>query len=429
MTRTLANTTFSRILIIKPSAIGDIVHALPVLHFLRRRFPQADIRWLVNSAFADLLADHEQLNAVLHFDRKRYGYVGRNLTVTRRFFRFVRHLRSQQFDLVVDLQGLFRSGFFAWATGAQVRIGPASVREGAGVFYTHRIPKVDAGGSVLHPLNTPLVKGGNEDVTHSNNGTNEQITHSNTGNSESVTQTNTENNGDIDRSHSEGTSRNTVEKYETDDILPAHAVDKLLAIGQLFGVDHIEPHFELTPTRQAAHSVQQMLHDHGIGVDEGESFAVLVPGASAESKRWAVDRFVEAGNHLAARHGLKLVIAGSGSEHELAAQCASSCGGDAVNLAGRTSLSELVALIDMATIVVCNDSGPMHIAAARNTRLVAIFGPTDPARTGPYGRFDSVVNDPPGPLTGSWRQARKRVWISRVYVDAVCHAIDAQMQV
>src|SRR5262249_42937947 len=119
----LAGRDFRRILIIKPSSPGDIVHALPVLHALRHRYPNAHIAWLVASPFVDLVAADPALDEVIPFDRRRFGRLGRDLAVSLDFLRFTRELFARRFDLVIDLQGLFRSGFLSLACGARTRVG------------------------------------------------------------------------------------------------------------------------------------------------------------------------------------------------------------------------------------------------------------------------------------------------------------------
>lgn len=136
----LAHWEFARILIIKPSSLGDIVHALPVLHGLRNRFPTAKIDWLVGKSFTQILEGHPEINELIPFDRARFGRVGRNPIVAIEFARFLWQLRRRKYDLVIDLQGLFRTGVFAWATGSAVRLGFADAREGAARFYTHTLP-------------------------------------------------------------------------------------------------------------------------------------------------------------------------------------------------------------------------------------------------------------------------------------------------
>jgi lipopolysaccharide heptosyltransferase I len=134
----LHELTARRILLIKPSALGDIVHTLPVLSALRQRFPQAHIAWLVNRAYEPLLAGHPDLNATIPFDRNvaRSGVLG----AARATLALARRLRQERFDLVVDLQGLLRSGVMSLATGAARRVGLGCSREGARWFHTDVIP-------------------------------------------------------------------------------------------------------------------------------------------------------------------------------------------------------------------------------------------------------------------------------------------------
>ncbi len=142
--RELADRSFERILLVKPSSLGDVIHALPVLHALREHYPHARIDWLISASIAPLLEGHEKLDGLLLFDRKRLGRFGRSIAATKDLVRFFREIRSRRYDLVIDLQGLFRSGLMAWASGAKVRIGFKSAREGAAMLYTHRIDDPDS---------------------------------------------------------------------------------------------------------------------------------------------------------------------------------------------------------------------------------------------------------------------------------------------
>ncbi len=124
-----------RVAIIKPSALGDIVHSLPVLSALRVRFPQARITWVVNKSFEGLLTGHPDLTDTLPFDRGAL----KGLRGVRTALSFAWKLRRRQFDLVIDMQGLFRSGLMARVSGAPARVGFTSAREGARYFYTHKV--------------------------------------------------------------------------------------------------------------------------------------------------------------------------------------------------------------------------------------------------------------------------------------------------
>ena len=292
----------TRILIIKPSAIGDVVHALPVLNLLRLHWPEAKISWLVTPLCAGLLEGHPQLDEVILFERKRFGRGWYNPAAVFGLWKFTRALRRRNFDLVVDLQGLLRSGWLARMTGAPVRIGPANARELGWIFYTHRV----------------------------------QVS------------------------------------------WDWHAVERYLAVAEALGCakDPVEFRFGTTDEDRAA--VAALL-------PAGKRFAVLLPGTHWATKRWPVEHFAAAVEPLKSRFGLETVIAGGADDSKLAEQIAG------LNLCGKTNLRQLVALLERADLVIANDSGPMHIAAALGRPLVTPFGPTNPDRTGPYRRLDTVL--------------------------------------
>jgi heptosyltransferase-1 len=123
-----------RIALIKPSALGDIIHSLPVLTALRRRYPRAHITWVVNRGYAPLLHGHRDLDDFLPFDRHLSHHGWR--TAARSWLRFLRELRRRRFDLAIDMQGLFRSAVMMAATAAQRRVGLGTAREGARWTYT-----------------------------------------------------------------------------------------------------------------------------------------------------------------------------------------------------------------------------------------------------------------------------------------------------
>ena len=128
-----------RVLIIKPSSLGDVATALPMLCDLRRAYPGARIDWLVAPAFAALVRGHDAVNEVLLFERRELGAWWYSPGALGKFRDLNRRLRAGNYDCVVDAQGLLRSGYFAWVTGATMRIGFADAREGGGMFYTHRV--------------------------------------------------------------------------------------------------------------------------------------------------------------------------------------------------------------------------------------------------------------------------------------------------
>lgn len=138
--RSLTRENFRRILLIKPSAVGDIVHTLPVLVRLRERYPEAQIDWFVTPENADLVRHHPALSNVVLFDRRRYARFGRDWFATKGVVNLLRTLRRNEYDLVIDMHGQLRSALFTLATGAAVRVGFEKTREGAWLVYSHPIP-------------------------------------------------------------------------------------------------------------------------------------------------------------------------------------------------------------------------------------------------------------------------------------------------
>jgi ADP-heptose:LPS heptosyltransferase len=111
-----------------------------------------------------------------------------------------------------------------------------------------------------------------------------------------------------------------------------------------------------------------------------------MPGTNWETKRWPVEKFAGMVGPLKERLGLETVVAGAAEDVGLSGQIPAK-----FDLTAKTNLRQIVALLERARLVIGNDTGPMHMAAAMGIPLVAAYGPTDPARTGPFGRGDSVV--------------------------------------
>jgi len=135
----------SAILIIRLSAIGDIVMASPLVHALREKYPDVYLAWLVQPESAQLLQDHPELDEVIVWQRQRWQQLVKErhfLTLLREVKSFRHQLRRHNFNLALDLQGLLKSGFLVWLSGAKRRIGLGS-KEGSQRLMTEVI---DRGG-------------------------------------------------------------------------------------------------------------------------------------------------------------------------------------------------------------------------------------------------------------------------------------------
>jgi lipopolysaccharide heptosyltransferase I len=291
-------------LIIKPSAIGDVVHALPVLPRLKRLWPNAKLSWLITPACAKLVERHPLVDEVILFERRKWARGWYNPSALWDVALFVHELRRRRFDLVIDLQGLLRSGLTTLLSGAPRRVGFSNARELAPAFYNER----------------------------------------------------------IDCSWAK-----------------EHAVTRYLKIASALGCADGPVEFVFGVDDEDRKYIQSL-------IPAETEYAVLLPGTNWDTKRWPVARYAGLAKLIKERFGLETVTAGASVDKKLAAEIAST-----FDLTGKTSLRQIVALLERAKLVVGNDTGPLHIAAGMGVPLVALYGPTDPVRTGPYGREESVL--------------------------------------
>jgi heptosyltransferase I len=296
-----------KILILKPSSLGDVIQAPPVLRLLKLHFPASRIFWWLDSALAPLLEEDPDLAGIVRFERKRWGKPQH----WPEMLRSVRWLRAQKFDLVIDLQCLLRSGAFAWLANGKFLIGLDEVREGARGFYDIAVPR---------------------------------------------------------------------ESFHT------HAVDWYLSVLPRLDVP-AHKNFNWLPERAEISAAVKSKWKTG-----GANWIVLQPGARWENKRWPVNYFSELVRLLAEKSSdTRFAILGSGEDKPLGEIIARAAPERCLNLCGATSLPEMIEWVRLCELMVTNDTGPMHAAAALGKPLVALFGPTEPRRTGPYGQLENVL--------------------------------------
>jgi len=338
------------ILIIKPSALGDIVLALPALAALKRSFPRARISWLVRPEYAELLRGHPDLDEIILFDRRQLGKSWYNPRAFGGLLELLRRLRSERFDLVFDFQGLFRTGFFGWVSGSKKRFGMTQAREFGHVFYTDKISQ---------------------------------------------------------------------------DYSCVHLVDYYLRIVAAAGAGKTEVQFTLPRKPDAAEAVKNLLAGQGVHLG---NYAVLVPGAARENKRWPIERFAKLAEKIVSQFGWSIVATGSQGERAASETLQELTTTHIVNLAGRTSIAELIELLRGAAVVVSNDTGPGHIAAALGVPVVMIFGPTNPARVCPYGKPECVAAVEPNGRGIKADSYEPRHDISHITVEQVFEKVCEQIE-
>lgn len=284
--------TGSRILVVKLSSLGDLFHALPAVHNLKKGLGCA-VDWVVQSEYTDLAACFRDVDRIISFPRHGSPW---------QFFRFARSLRKDKYLYVIDMQGLLKSAVISRLARGERRIGPSFHREGSHVFYS---------GIAGRP--------------------------------------------DRDR----------------------HAVEQVMDVVDYLGVERIPPEFPVTfPAWEP--------------VGEAPRIAVF-PLTRWRSKNWPQDSFKAALKTLQNRIGATVFIMGADADAEVCGYLHSDLRGKAFNLAGRLSLVETGSVLSGMDAVISNDSGPMHLAAAIGIPVVAVFGPTNPARTGPFGKGHIVL--------------------------------------
>jgi heptosyltransferase-1 len=277
-----------RLLVIRLSAFGDVIHTIPAVVALREALPRTEIAWAVEPAYAELVETVARVRAI-PVALKRWS--------VSRIAAAKRDVRG--FSTAIDFQGLIKSALIAWSSGARNRYGFArdAVREKPAAWLVNRHAKIDRSKHVV------------------------------------------EWNVDLARTFAP-------------------------AIARVPEVDFAP--FAQDATGQLARFANRI---------------VLLPGAGKPGKLWPVARFAE----LAKRIGTDALVVWGPGEEELARTIGA-------EVAPATNFRELAFVLRHARLVIGADTGPLHLAAALGTPLVGLYGPTDPARNGPYGQLDRVVS-------------------------------------
>jgi heptosyltransferase I len=379
------NETVLKILIVKLSAIGDVIHCLPVAAALKKRLPDAKISWLVEAASAELLQGNPCVDEVIVFKAKRWlKDSGNPLNWPQTgalAWEFVSELRKQKFDAALEMQGLLKSSLLTFISGAKIRIGFAETRESADRFLTH---KVDVGDYFGHYV--PVV----------------------------------ELNLKIAQALLEVLGQKS-EKLPADFFLPPLAkvqVDKIetllshphirngarqeeaLAQSSVNGGTRQAPAAELIPNKPSVPAmmpvpamipVPAMMPISGQAPGAKSKICAIIPGTTWVTKIWPEEKWLELSRRLARDFNYRLVLVGAGAERDvntrLAEQLQSELApGLVTDLTGQTSLLELVALFQKCDLVIGGDTGPLHLAAAvGKPKVLGIYGSTPWRRLGPYG--------------------------------------------
>jgi heptosyltransferase-1/heptosyltransferase-2 len=302
------------------SSLGDVLHTLPFAAALREVYPDARISWLVHPQFGDFIPCPGVIDEVIYFDRRALSSMG--LGAKFRYLRTLRReLRARKFDLVIDMQGLFKSALMVWMSGCKNRIGYCEMREGSGLI-----------------------------------------------------------------------SRAIVGEHAQD-----HVIERYLDVARYLGWRGSSIDFPIADIAADEASARAKL----LGAGVAGSYVVVAASARWQTKEWLPSHYIDLIRRIIS-DGCAVVLAGSAGDEARAQEIARDSG--AVNLAGKTTLKELAALIKNCSLFISADTGPLHFAAAFKKPLIAMYGPTLAARTGPYGDPDAHVILSPAECRGCLRK-------------------------
>jgi heptosyltransferase-1 len=325
------------LLIVRLSAMGDIIHTLPAAAALRQAFPQATLGWLVEERWAELLCtlryprsgrrspERPLVDRIHTVNTSEWRRAPLSFNSWQQMAVGLSHVRGIRYDVAIDFQGAVRSALLARWSGAGAVYGDAQPRENAAsMFYTRK--------SILNT-----------------NGT--------------------------------------------------HVVEQALALAETV-ISHGIVTAEDSSNSGAAARAAQIEVEFPVDPDaekkistlsgDCSDFVILNPGAGWGAKMWPAERYGQVAKELA-KDGLLSLINYGPREEELAVAVEAAGAGAARRMS--CSISELISLTRRALLFVGGDTGPMHLAAALKIPVVAIFGPTNPARNGPFGTRSIVLRN------------------------------------
>ncbi|HEV8628917.1 MAG TPA: glycosyltransferase family 9 protein [Thermoanaerobaculia bacterium] len=289
------------ILLLRTSALGDVVHCLPVAAALRRALPAVRLGWVVEEPFLPLVASHPAVDEAIPVALRRWRRSPLAADTRREVAAFLRRLRGFRAELALDLMGNHKGGILALVSGAPRRLGAvrASRREPSSAWW----------------LNATVRPSG------------------------------------------------------------VHAVDRALSL--LAALDVPAAAAELAPPQLLAGGAADE-------PDEPAGYVLLQPGAGWGNKRYPVAWWGEVARALALTGARVRVLAGP-AEEELAGEVAAAAGEGTARAVAPLGLPALAAWMRGCCLLVGGDTGPLHLAHALGVPVLALHGPTDPARHGPYG--------------------------------------------
>lgn len=311
-----------RILLVKLSSMGDIVHVTPCIRAIREHFPKAFIALAVEKRFSAIVKHNPNLDDVIEVE---------NSHPLPRLFSSATYFQKnpEPFDLAIDFQGRYASAFWVYASRASFKLGRSRPQ---GIQHAIRVC-----AEVIRPLGIE------------------------------------------------------VKNLEPEIFLSSEAEAKLENKLKKYGISH-------------------------------KKFVVLNPFSRVKYKEWPLKRFLKLSERIYRLTQLPILLTGSEEERERSKLFLT--GAPVINLVGELDLDEALCLYSHALFMVTNDTGPMHAAAALGTKVISLFGPTLPEKTGPWGQEAYTIRK-------STSESHARYWtdpfrrkMRSIHVNEVFHSVE-----
>jgi len=331
---------YRNILVIKLSAIGDVIHALPAVHALRQSYPDARITWIVEKPSYDLLNNNPDIDQIMIFEKPKFKTLS---GLWHNAPELSRLLKSNRFDLAIDFQGLFKSAAISLLSGTAQRIGYCDMRE------------------LSQTISRPICG-----------------------------------------EHSKG---HVVERY----------LDVIRGLTGRISEIRFPIHITTEEIEQAIKIAQEA------GLAAKTPYVILAPGTNWRTKCWPTEHYAALSDQLH-QAGFGAVLVGGPGDKPLAQDIQNRSQTKPIDLTGKTSLKQLAYMIKESVAFVGGDTGPMHLSVAVNTPAVALFGPTDPARNGPYYGHNTILR-PQRPCINCWRRKCEHICLADIQPQTVFEAV------
>ncbi len=323
-----------KILIVKISALGDVIHSLPVASLLKDTIPDLNLHYVVGELSKDLLINNPIIDKVFILPKSK------NSNFLNSFINIIKAVRREKYDAVIDLQGLLKSGLITGLTKAPIRIGFSKAREGANLFYNYRLDTGDY-FDINQPIINQNLKLGKFLIKLLNLALpdNPQIKFS-------------------------FPIPDTINKEKIENLIKYH------------------------------HNISSPNQDSALN-ESAQALIVFITKTTWVTKNYPESSFIQLINELAKKLSAKIILIGSSADAQTNQNIINGLDSkdNIYDLTNQTDLIDLIYLFNIASLVIGGDTGPMHLASAiEKANIIAIYGASPKIRNGPYGKLAKIIS-------------------------------------